>query len=914
VQFGIKTFGRDKRAWFRAIVWPRIAYLPLAVAAILIAPMAIAQQVPILGETFAHDPSPLVKDGSSYYYYSTGQGILARSSSDMSHWSDGPAIFSTPPAWTTQAVPGFTGTFWAPDVEYFNGLYHLYYAVSTFGSQVSAIGMATSPTLNPSSSSYAWTDHGPVIESNNGYAYNTIDPSVVTRPDGTMWMSFGSYWDGIYQTQLNTTTGMLLNPNATPIHLAQRSGSDTSIEASYQYYRNGYYYLFDNWGSCCQGVNSTYNVRIGRSTSVNGPFVDQSGVSLLNGGGTLFLSAEGNYIGPGQVGIYSQNGQDYVSYHYYNGANNGTAAYALQNLYWTTDNWPTTFQPLVWSASTSGAARDGGGTWDLTHSNFIYAATNQAWNNSGYANVTFGSGTGTAGTVTLAQSVNVAAITFNPATSGNYTISGGTLVTSGPNVSGLAITPNVAATIQSPISGTGSLVVIGTGALLLGGTSSYTGSTAISGGANLTIGGRISGTSNLFVQQGTATIAAGGSVTTSNYSSIGQSTGNNGTLNISGALTVNNDFNTGDNGTGVTNLLPGGSAKAVTLYVGKFGATGGTLTQSGGTLSGLGGGGEWRIGGSGGTADAAAVGLYNLQAGLLSTSNNFQVGAYGQGTLKQTGGSAVIGGWVSIGRFGGGVGRYDMSSGSGTLVATGVPYLIVGEQGTGTMLVGGSSKVTANAIGIGYNGGSGTLTQTGGTIHAGSGVVFGVDGNGGTGMYQLQGGLLLAASLSQTSGTATFIFSGGTLENTPGGGLNVGMPINLAGQGTVAVDSGRTATFQGAATISGAGGLTKAGGGTLILSGTDTYTGETKVLGGTLLVTSPSGLANGSNLYIGTASSFFAPAVPSSDDAPLHDSVPEAGTFPQLVAALLATNIIVRIARNRHFSAQYWFAGPKRTI
>ncbi len=271
----------------------------------------------------------------------------------MSHWSDVPAIFSTPPAWTTQDVPGFSGTFWAPDVEYFNGLYHLYYAVSTFGSQVSAIGMATSPTLNPSDSNYAWTDHGPVIESKNGYAYNTIDPSVVTRPDGTMWMSFGSYWTGIYQMQLNATTGMLLNPGATPIHLSQRSGSDTSLEASYQYYRGGYYYLFENWGSCCMGVNSTYNVRIGRSTSVNGPFVNQSGVNLLNGGGSLFLGVQGNYYGPGQVGIFSQNGQDYVSYHYYNGANNGTAAYALQDLYWTSDNWPTTFQPLVWSATTA---------------------------------------------------------------------------------------------------------------------------------------------------------------------------------------------------------------------------------------------------------------------------------------------------------------------------------------------------------------------------------------------------------------------------------------------------------------------------------------------------------------------------------------------------------------------------------
>ena len=163
-------------------------------------------------------------------------------------------------------MPGFTGFFWAPDVSYFDGLYHMYYAVSTFGSQVSAIGMATSPTINPSSFQYDWTDHGAVIQSTTGKDYNAIDPSVLVDTNGSVWMSFGSYVDGIYVAQINPATGMRENSTLT------RVADNSSIEASYLYQHDGYYYLFVNFGMCCMGVNSTYNIRVGRSTSITGPY------------------------------------------------------------------------------------------------------------------------------------------------------------------------------------------------------------------------------------------------------------------------------------------------------------------------------------------------------------------------------------------------------------------------------------------------------------------------------------------------------------------------------------------------------------------------------------------------------------------------------------------------------------------
>jgi arabinan endo-1,5-alpha-L-arabinosidase len=296
----------------------------------------IADPILATGDTGAHDPSAVTMFGSSnFIYFATGQGIVSRRSNDMINWVDAPPVFATPPAWTETAVPGFTGFFWAPDVSYFDGLYHMYYAVSTFGSQVSAIGMATNVTMNPSSFQYDWVDQGPVIQSTTGNDYNAIDPSVLADTNGSVWMSLGSYNDGIYVAQINPTTGMRENSTLT------RIADNSSIEASYLYQHNGYYYLFVNFGSCCMGVDSTYNIRVGRSTSITGPYFDENGVPMVSGGGTLLLGSEGRYIGPGQVGIMDDNNQYWMSYHYYDGDNDGTPTFALEQMYWSADNWPT---------------------------------------------------------------------------------------------------------------------------------------------------------------------------------------------------------------------------------------------------------------------------------------------------------------------------------------------------------------------------------------------------------------------------------------------------------------------------------------------------------------------------------------------------------------------------------------------
>jgi autotransporter-associated beta strand protein len=821
-------------------------------AAVAAAAPAFGQTIPIIGETYAHDPSPIVDDNGTYFYYSTGQGILSRESTDLSHWSDGPAVFGTNPAWTTAGVPGFTGDYWAPQVNYFDGQYHLYYAVSTSGSQVSGIGMATSPTLNPAVAGYGWSDQGPVIQSTTRGLYNAIDPSVITAPNGTMWMSFGSYWQGIYEVQLNPATGLQLNPGTAPIHLSIHLDGLQDNEASYLYYRSGYYYLFENWGSCCSGTASTYNVRMGRSTSVNGPFVDEAGVSLLNGGGSLFLGGTGNYIGPGQVGIYSQNGADYLSYHYYNGANNGTPALGIQTLHWTAAGWPTVNNALTWSASTTGTVTDGGGTWDLTSSHFVSGSTAQPWDDSGYGAVTFGSQAGPAGLINVTQPTVVQTITFNAASSGSYTLAGSSAIALPVYAT---ITSNVAATIATPITA-GQLTTTGLGTLTLAGPSTVT---------------------TLLVKQGTLAFTGIGSLTTAanpvstndNYASIGQSAGDSATVTMSGSstLTVAGDLNVADTGAvgsavvGVLNVGNGAMVNARTLFVGKYSDAIGTVNQTGGTVQEADNGagpGDWRIGGAGSTSDAIAVGVYNLSGGTLNPGRaNFQVGAYGSGTITQTGGTVITGsgggGYLSIGRFPGSTGVYNLSAGNGTLNENGgPPAMIVGEQGTGTLLVGGSSVVNANGLSIGHNnGGVGTVLQAGGTISLGStGVQFGpaataTGGAAAVGIFNLSGGTLITPTIVQNTAapvTGTLLLNGGTLRASAGGTLvPIGLSHAYVSAGGALIDTATNTTTVAAVLahdpsmgVTADGGLTKLGTGTLILSGKETYTGPTMVSAGTL--------------------------------------------------------------------------------
>ena len=289
------------------------------------------------GPTGIHDPSTIIKSGNTYWTFATGQGIYSLYSTDLVKWTPGPrAVFpnNAYPAWINAKMPGFGGIFWAPECVFQNGKYYLYYSCSTFGSKVSAIGLATNVTLDPANPNYNWIDEGEVISTNNGSAVNAIDPAIYRDASNNLWMVYGSYFGGIRIIQLDAAAG---KPIAGAPQAAVANGD---VEAAYVKQHGAFYYLFINRGTCCQGSNSTYRILVGRSASPNGPFLDKNGADLNNGGGTVLLSGSGRYRGPGHTGIFEENGTAYFSHHYYDSYEGGAPKLGLAKLTWDTADWP----------------------------------------------------------------------------------------------------------------------------------------------------------------------------------------------------------------------------------------------------------------------------------------------------------------------------------------------------------------------------------------------------------------------------------------------------------------------------------------------------------------------------------------------------------------------------------------------
>ncbi|MEU3842284.1 arabinan endo-1,5-alpha-L-arabinosidase [Streptomyces sp. NPDC028635] len=286
---------------------------------------------PITGQQIVHDPTVIRLKSGGYVAYSTGGVIGARTSEDRRQWDDAGNAFATPPSWWYRYSD--TADPWAPDISYRDGRYWLYYAVSSWGTNHSAVGVATSPTGLPGT----WTDHGTAFSSEKTDPWNAIDPAVITA-EGRLWMTFGSYWTGIRMVELDPRTGKAI-PGAEVRHLATRPDAPYAVEGPYLVRHGRYYYLFASYDTCCAGVNSTYKIRVGRSASVTGPYVDSTGKPLLEGGGDLLLAGHGRYAGPGGESVFQDRGQDWLAYHYYDATDNGTPKLGLNKVTWDS-GWP----------------------------------------------------------------------------------------------------------------------------------------------------------------------------------------------------------------------------------------------------------------------------------------------------------------------------------------------------------------------------------------------------------------------------------------------------------------------------------------------------------------------------------------------------------------------------------------------
>jgi arabinan endo-1,5-alpha-L-arabinosidase len=294
-----------------------------------------------------HDPS-IIRQGSTYYVFSTDAGssqggfIPIRCSTDKIAWSACGYVFSTLPSWISGAVPQAT-EIWAPDVSYFNGVYHVYYAVSSFGSNISAIGLATNATLDSTDPNYNWVDQGLILQSSTSDNFNAIDPNILIDAGGSVWLNYGSFWTGIYQQQIDPATGKIQSGSAT-YHLAERASDvpNDPIEGSSLVYENGYYYLFVSWDYCCEAnpAQSDYKIVVGRGASPNGPFLDQNGIDMAAGGGTILLQGDATWAGPGgQTAYIDATDGDLIVFHALLLSQNGLDFLFVRSLTWPND-WP----------------------------------------------------------------------------------------------------------------------------------------------------------------------------------------------------------------------------------------------------------------------------------------------------------------------------------------------------------------------------------------------------------------------------------------------------------------------------------------------------------------------------------------------------------------------------------------------
>lgn len=278
----------------------------------------------------APDPTVIRGNDGKFYAFSTMKdgNVPVYRSDDMVNWS----YYSG--AYTTANVPKFVpgAGIWAPDINRIEGRYVLYFSMSTWGGEWEAgIGRSTSPRPEG-----YYSNSKLLFNSKDIGVQNSIDP-VVFQEKGRKYLIWGSF-RGIFITELTDDGLDILDKND------KEQIAGTAYEGIYIHKRGEYYYMFGAWGSCCEGLNSTYRVVVGRSKSLYGPYVNKKGEKMLNNCHEVILKGNDKVKGPGHTSqiITDDNGDDWILYHGYdvNEPNAGRKMY-LDRVKWDNNGWPT---------------------------------------------------------------------------------------------------------------------------------------------------------------------------------------------------------------------------------------------------------------------------------------------------------------------------------------------------------------------------------------------------------------------------------------------------------------------------------------------------------------------------------------------------------------------------------------------
>ena len=294
--------------------------LYVAILVVLLSSSAYEAEAQV-GEPFIHDPSTIALCDGKYYTFGTGEGGL---------WSED--------GWTWQGGAVRPGRGAAPDVLKIGDRYLVAYSSTgggLGGSHRGDVLTMWNKTLDPKSPDFKYTEPVVVASSLDDEDCDAIDAGLLLDPTtGRLWLSYGTYFGFIRLVELDPKTGKRMEGNE-PVNIA------IDCEATDLIYRNGWYYLLGTHGTCCDGPNSTYNIVVGRSRKITGPYVDNVGREMLQGGGKMVIAANNLKTGPGHFGRYiEEEGVEKMSFHYESDfRQGGRSVLAIRPLLWKND-WP----------------------------------------------------------------------------------------------------------------------------------------------------------------------------------------------------------------------------------------------------------------------------------------------------------------------------------------------------------------------------------------------------------------------------------------------------------------------------------------------------------------------------------------------------------------------------------------------